>query len=447
MLAATVAVSLAGCVTSPDGSTDDSSPSETVDEPSAPADAQFAFTGVDARGSRVLDGVGDITTGTETWIPTRETPRWLVGHPAASGSAMASVWTVVAENGRARTHRVDDRVTLVAEHGRVHTPPVGWRTSDRTVRTEAVARTDTEGGDRTDTEGGGEPVGVVTPPAELAPHTHPIPTRRGWLFVAGDGRLVHRQDGGRASFDVGAPPDARPVPVGGDRYAVYGGATSRYRHGALGDSVEASRLLVVDTAAERVVVDHSLERSVFEGFAPLPVELGGVSGLLTTVADARDGARLRLYGTDGEPRATGPVYGSGWRHRLCVADFGAGREVAVVRKPHVDRTIEFYRFGDGELRVTARRAGYSTHTYGSRVLDGALAGDLDADGTVELLLPQTSRRRLDAVRRSGDDGTRVVWSLPLGGRLTTNVAGVSTGEGVAVAAGTADGVRVWHGPA
>lgn len=438
VLDATVAVSLAGCVTTPDGSTDGSSPSETVDGPLAPAGVQFAFAGVDARGSRVLDGVGDVATGAETQIPTRGTPRWLVGHPAVGRSPTASVWTVVAENGRARTHHVGDGVRLVAEHGRVHTPPVGWRASDRDAQADAVARTDTDVRDGS--------VGVVTPPPALAPHTHPVPTRRGWLFVAGDGRLVHRHDAGRVSFDIDAPPDARPVPVGGGRYAVYGGATGRYRHGALGDSVEASRLLVVDTAAEQVVVDHSLERSVFEGFAPLPVEIGGVSGLLTTVADAREGARLRLYDTDGDPRATGPVYGSGWRHRLCVADFGAGREVAVLRKPHVDRTVEFYRFDDGELRVTARRAGYSTHTYGSRVLDGALAGDLDADGTVELLLPRTSRERLDAIRRSGDDSTRAVWSLPLGGRLTTNVAGVSTGEGVAVAAGTADGVRVWHGP-
>ncbi|ERH02121.1 MAG: hypothetical protein J07HN6_01686, partial [Halonotius sp. J07HN6] len=166
-----------------------------------------------------------------------------------------------------------------------------------------------------------------------------------------------------------------------------------------------------------------------------------------TVADTANGARIRVYDIDGGAIATGPIYGPGWRHQLCVAPFGpnATPELAVVRKPHVDRTVEFYRLTDGALEVVATKQGYSSHTYGSRNLDGALAGDLDGDGRPELLVPTTPRQELAVLQRT-DGGVEQAFSLPLGGTLTTNVAGVALDDGrIAVGAGTATGVRVWQG--
>lgn len=137
------------------------------------------------------------------------------------------------------------------------------------------------------------------------------------LYVAPDGDVVLWGTDETTRLDVAALPDGGIVRVDADRYALYGGRTDRYEHGA----------------------------------------------------------RIRVYGTDGTALATGPVYGPRWRHQLCVAPFrtdGTG-EFAVVRKPHVDRTVEFYWLDGDVLSVTATRSGYASHRYGSRNLGGGLA--------------------------------------------------------------------------
>jgi hypothetical protein len=74
----------------------------------------------------------------------------------------------------------------------------------------------------------------------------------------------------------------------------------------------------------------------------------------------------------------------------------------------------------------------------------ALAGDFDGDGSVEVLLPGQSLTELGAIRRTGD-GAEAVWSVPIDGILTTNLAAVSFPDGgIAVGLGRSDGVlRVW----
>ena len=177
------------------------------------------------------------------------------------------------------------------------------------------------------------------------------------------------------------------------------------------------------------------------------VDGDGEPEVVVTVADADDGARIAVHDATGSHLATGPVYGSGWRHQLCVAPFPPdGRpELAVTRKPHVDRVVEFYRFADGALTVEAEVPDVSTHTYGSYNVDGGLAADLDADGRPELLVPNARRDELLAIRRTAG-GAAVAWRRALGGTLRTNLAGVALPDGgVAVGAGTAAGVRVWQG--
>jgi hypothetical protein len=73
----------------------------------------------------------------------------------------------------------------------------------------------------------------------------------------------------------------------------------------------------------------------------------------------------------------------------------------------------------------------------------AAAGDVDGDGRVELLVPANSGDRLVAVRRAGGDA-RAVWDVPVGGRLTTNVAAVAGRDGIAVCAGSPGGLRFWR---
>jgi hypothetical protein len=430
LMATTAAVAgIAGCAgANRSGST--STSTATISTDSAPPNpgTDYAYTHLQASGNRVLNGAGDIARTDPVDIAVDGTPAWLLAFPPGAGSegdGQASLWTIVTEAGRATTHRVAAGSTeQVAAHDTAWSPPVG-----------ALA------------EG---TVGLVDPPADCSERTHPVPVDDGWLYVTADGDAVIRRETGTARFEVAAPDDVRIVALGDDRYALYGRKTGRYTHGALGDTVEGSSLVVIDAGDERVETETRLDaRTVFEGLSPIVADLDGdgTNELVTTVADSSQGARIRVYGTDGTEVATGPVYGPGWRHQLCVAPFAPDGtpELAVVRKPHVDRTVEFYRLDGGELTVTATHEGFASHTYASRNLDGGLAADLDSDGTPELLVPTTDRETLAAVPRTSD-GAETAWDLSLAGALATNVAGVALDDGrVAVGAGTLDGVRIWQG--
>lgn len=427
-MATTAAVAgIAGCAgANRSGSTSTATISTDLAPPNP--GTEYAYTHLRASGNRILNGAGDVEATDPVDIAVEGTPAWLLAFPDdgdAGGETAGSLWTVVTSDGRATTHRAADGSSeQVAAHDTPWSPPLGVL-ADGTV-------------------------GLVDPPADCSERTHPVPVDDGWMYVTSDGDAVIRRGTGTTRFEVAAPDDVRIVALGEDRYALYGRKTGRYTHGALGDTVEGSSLVVIDAADERVETETRLDaRTVFEGLSPMVADLDGdgANELVTTVADSSQGARIRLYGTDGTEVATGPVYGPGWRHQLCVAPFAPDGtpELAVVRKPHVDRTVEFYRLDGEDLTVTATHEGFASHTYASRNLDGGLAADLDADGRPELLVPTTDRGTLAAVRRTAD-GAETAWQLSLDGTLATNVAGVALGDGrVAVGAGTPDGVRIWQG--
>ncbi|MWG33104.1 hypothetical protein [Halomarina oriensis] len=267
------------------------------------------------------------------------------------------------------------------------------------------------------------------------------------LFVARNGDLVIDGES-RTRFPIDAPPDVRPAAVGNGRYAIYGDVTDRYGHGALGDGLEPSSLIVVDTVERRTVVRSKLDAPmVFEGLQPLVADLDGDGKpeIVTTIADPTHGARIAVYSTAGQRIATGPVYGPGWRHQLAVAPFGPDGtpELAVVLKPHVTHTLEYYRLEGSRLTVRATSEGFSSHTYGSRNIDGAVAADLNDDGTVEILLPTTDRERLAGVAHTAQ-GPKVRWTWELGARLQSNITGIQLNDGrIAVGVATDDEVLVW----
>jgi hypothetical protein len=74
----------------------------------------------------------------------------------------------------------------------------------------------------------------------------------------------------------------------------------------------------------------------------------------------------------------------------------------------------------------------------------ALAADFDGDGRIELLLPLSSHEKLGAVRRTLD-GADTAWTIPVGGKISTNLAGVVFGDKViGVGIGREDGfIRLW----
>jgi hypothetical protein len=89
--------------------------------------------------------------------------------------------------------------------------------------------------------------------------------------------------------------------------------------------------------------------------------------------------------------------------------------------------------------------GFTSHVIGTRNLDMGMAGDFDGDGRVEVLLPDQTRTELGGIRRV-EGGAEVVWMIPVGGRVSTNLAAVELIDGsLAVGVGREDGVlRIWY---
>ena len=413
---------LAGCGSrgSDPTPTVESNPTPATDIPSGP----YWYTHPQSTGNRFLSGATDLRNTEPIRFAVGGRPVWLVAHPAPRGS----YWTVVTAGGTAPRFQVYDGA--ISDETRLPQQVPG--------RPPVVADGDTE-------------PELLNHPSIMSQNAGQIMTsgegmfRR--LFVAENGDLVVDGDD-RSRLPIDAPPDIRPAAIGDGTYVVYGDVTGRYGHGALGDTLEPSSLVVVDPTGPEVVARTVLDAPlVFEGLQPLVADLDGDGEpeIVTTIADSENGARIAIYSPAGERIATGPVYGPGWRHQLAVAPFGpdGATELATVLKPHVTHTLEYYRLEDGDLSVRATVDGVSSHTYGSRNLDGGVAADLDTDGTVELLVPTTDRRRLVAVSRTSS-GARIQWEWELGGPLTSNLTGVGLDDGgIAVGAATTEDVFVW----
>lgn len=382
----------------------------------------YGYTHVQPSGNRVLDGSGAIHDADPVTVETEAAPTWLVALPGEAGS----LWTVVDTLGDATTYHVTDgEATEVASHRPLPAgaPPLSYATDDGASLLRGGAAT--------------------------ASHTHPVVTEAGILSIAGDGDLVLRDDSGISRFPIAAPRDGRIVHVAGSEYAVLGDVTTRYGHGALGNQSEGSSLVLFDASVPEVTRRTPVgPPEVIEGLAPIAADLDGDGSreLIVTVADSENGARVAVYDRDGRRRASGPIYGPGWRHQLAVAPFGgAGPELAVTRKPHVDHVVEFYRLDGDSLVVGAEYPDVQTHTYGSHNADQALAGDFDGDGTVELLVPSVGQDALLGVERTRG-GAATDWQFALDRPLTSNLAGVTLPDGrIAVGAATDRGLSVWQG--
>jgi len=350
-LAAMATVGVAGCQDRQSAGNEtrtvtDSGTTATADGTvTPPAAEQFWYTHAQPTGNRTLAGSGDLRDATPVTFAPDGRPQWLVGAPDGTRSH----WTVVTTDGRVSHWTVGDgRARRRAAEGSLpaETPPV-------------VA---TDGSEHR----------LLDPPADLSRRSSPVVHSGGqdgpptMLYVARDGDLVVAGSA-RTRLAIDGLPDGRLAALGAGRYAVFGQPTDRYRHGALGDTVEATTLFVVDATEPAVHARASLDSpAVFEGLQPLVADIDGDGEreIVTTVADERDGARIAVFTANGERLATGPIHGPGWCHQLAVAPFGPGgqHELAVVRKPHVEHVVEFYRVESGALNVVGTAGSFASHT-------------------------------------------------------------------------------------
>jgi hypothetical protein len=252
------------------------------------------------------------------------------------------------------------------------------------------------------------------------------------LTVDPNGGSLLRLDAGlavRSRIPVPALPDAAPVRLPDGRVALPVEPTQRYRHGVLGDEVEAAGVALVDLDAARVVDAWSLPGDrVVEDRRVVPFPAAGPHGLVATVSGEGDGGALLVLaeGLAGEPLAPvavaaglGQEQRQRWRHVLGAS----GRRLYAVAAPHLGGPLERWTLtpGDGLLRREAFELGVTSHREGARELDlgrllPAVAGD--PPGLDLLLLPG---RALGDLRLIACDaaGCRVAAVAELGGVLAT----------------------------
>ena len=112
--------------------------------------------------------------------------------------------------------------------------------------------------------------------------------------------------------------------------------------------------------------------------------------------------------------------------------------------PHLDATLEFFSWEGDRLVLKGELSGFSSHRIGSRNLDMALVADLDGNGFPEVVVPSLGQESLQGVGFV-DGSAEVLWTESLGGRLTSNLAGVSLADGSLVfGAGVGESLVVWE---
>ena len=393
-----------------------------------PEGAVFGYTYGQASGNRIVGGEGRLPEAQPVDVDlSGGTPVWVAGVPLKGYTA----WVVTYNDGRIETFLLDNGSRQVVpwitapDHLPGAAPPLlvadGWHLMLVTL------------------EG-------------VSPLTHPVWTESGRLGVAPNGRLVSEAG---EDLPISALPDARIVEAESGSLAVLTDPTGQHRHAVLGDSVEAGSISVLEAERGGYALSGRVQPEsggVFEALAPLWFRPSTGGELLAiTESTGREGSRISVYSPDGRLVAAGPFAGGpqSWQHLIAAGPFGPEGEVeiAAVRTPHVGGPVEFYRLEreKGELRIVARGGEYLSHTLYSRNLDAARAGDLDGDGSWELLLPDSSYTALEAVRRT-KGGVETAWRLPLDGTLATNLASATDSQGrVALAVGTLEGeLRIWR---
>lgn len=382
-----------------------------------------------ADGNRVVAGQGNLPALTPVDIPLAGVPAWVV----AVAMPEAPVWAVALADGQVHAFTVVDGVAARA----VITPTL-WPAGMPPLLTLQD----------------GAPQ-LRLPSSATAPLTHPVLLRQppGMAYLDPAGNLVIAQ-AETTVLSVNALPDARLLVDDTDRLLLLTQPTgTRYAHNVLGDPLEATAIVLIETKPTPQVVQTITiaEPHVIEGIAPIwaDVDGDGRREIIVTQSAFGKGAQIVLYAEDGSVLGRGPAIGQSyrWRHQLAVAPFAVdgGLELVAVLTPHIGGVVEFYQWQAGALTIVAQQGGYTSHVLGSRNLDMAVAGDFDGDGQPELLLPDQVRRQLGAVHRTAE-GAVVAYTVPTGGQVVTNVAAVTLAAGgIAVGVGRSDGVlRIWQ---
>jgi len=392
----------------------------------------FSYTSQAVDGNRYVEGWGNLDTAASVDIPVGFVPEWVLGAPVEG----RQVWVAVGGSGESKAFEVDGDIISEVDVSPVQLP-------DGVPPLLEVT---------------GDSFRIVTAPeAGTNFASHPVrfgPDLSQVAFIDNDGNLVIQTDSGESqTIAMQVVSDSRILSDGEGRLLLLTDPTTRYPHGIFGIRAEPSSLTLIDTNEAPIAVTtiNVPANRVIESRIPLWVDINndGQREIIVTLSDSTNGGQITAYDQQGQIVMQGPGVGRGfrWRHPLAVAPIGPEGELELVnvRTPHIGGVVEFRSLQGDDLSMVGSVAGYTSHVNRSPNIDMSAAGDFDADGTVELLLPNQRRNTLAGISRTVG-GAVVDWEVPIGNTLTSNVAVLQSTSGqLSVGVGRADGtIRIWR---
>jgi hypothetical protein len=269
--------------------------------------------------------------------------------------------------------------------------------------------------------------------------THPVILNQATgrlAYIDGNGDLVISDGVASERLEINALPDARLLSDEVERVLLLTDPTIQYRHGVLGDAVEASSITLVETRPiPRLRLQIPIASpEVVEGLSPLWFDVtgDGKREIIVTLSSASQGSRIVVFDEAGELIASGPAIGQGfrWRHQLAAVSPAATQkgQIISVRTPHIGGVLEIYQLNGAVLTIMYQMPGYSSHIIGSRNLDMSAVGDFDGDGEMEVLVAIQGLEFLAGVSFAAGN-LQEIWRVTVGGRLSTNLAAVQVPNG------------------
>ncbi len=181
--------------------------------------------------------------------------------------------------------------------------------------------------------------------------------------------------------------------------------TRRYRHGVIGDAIEAGGVSI-ESKNGNINSFNLDQNAVFEDRLARLVDMDsdGRDEVLIIKSYLNRGAAIALYKNSAagvtQAAESEPIGRSNrWLNIVGTADFdGDGRtEIALVITPHIGGTLTLYEFKQGRLVEDKSATGFSNHAIGSRELGWSAILDINGDGVGDIVLPDARRRSLRAV--------------------------------------------------
>ncbi len=207
--------------------------------------------------------------------------------------------------------------------------------------------------------------------------------------------------------------------------------TNRYRHGVLGDSIEAGALSLIDK--DKKARDLNLDlHSVFEDLEVRLADLDkdGDDEIIVVKSYLREGAALAVV----ELRADGPIIAAEtppiglphrWLNPAGIADFdGDGwPEIALVMTPHIGGVLQFWSYRDRQLKREMQLKGFSNHVIGSRIQSMSAVADFDGDKIKDIAVPDGKRSSIRIISLAQGHAAEPA-RIPLPGQTITEMFAV-----------------------